>query len=67
VLAVVTSRAGVGRFLDHVGLPPEIPRFHPPRPPPQQELPFEENATPAADPDFGGFEPDAPAGIDFSD
>jgi hypothetical protein len=66
VMAVITSRVGVSRFLAAIGLPPEIPRFHPSRPPPQQELPFEENPTAATDPDFGGFDPDAPASIGFS-
>jgi len=65
ILAIVTSTSGVTRLLGHAGLPTEPPRFHPPRPPPQQELPFADGASASTDPDFGAFEPDAPSGTDF--
>jgi hypothetical protein len=67
VLAVVTSTSGVTRFLDYAGLPTEAPRFHPSRPPPQQELPFADAARAAVFPDFGGFEPDGPSEMSFPD
>lgn len=67
MLAIVTSKAGVNRFLGHAGLPTEAPRFHPPRPPPQQQLPFAEDLPAAIEPDFGGFEPDPPSGTGFPD
>jgi hypothetical protein len=61
ILAVVTSRSGVTRYLDHAGLPTDPPRFHPPRPPPQQSLPFD----PGSVDTVPGFEPDPPSGTDF--
>jgi hypothetical protein len=53
IVAAVTSRDGVVRILEHIGLPSYAPTFHPARPPPQVELPF------------GGFEADSPAGDEF--
>ena len=44
-----------GRAIGHMGLPSVAPAIHPPRPPPQAELPF----------DASGFEPDPPAPDDF--
>ena len=55
IVAAVTSPAGVVRILEHMGLPSEAPAAHPPRPPPQAELPF----------DVSGFEPDPPAPDEF--
>jgi hypothetical protein len=51
IVAAVTSKDGIARILEHMGLPSDAPTFHPPRPPPQVELPF------------GGFEVD-PAAVD---
>ena len=64
VLAVVTSRSGVTRFLSHAGLPTEPPLFHPPRPPPQPELPFGDGDSASADPDFPMDAPDTAIGTD---
>jgi len=55
IIAAVTSRAGIVRILEHLGLPTAAPAVHPARPPPQSELPFE----------VTGFEPDPPAPDDF--
>ena len=41
IVAAVTSRAGVTRILEHLGLPTEAPDFHAARPPPQGELPLD--------------------------
>jgi hypothetical protein len=57
IVAAVTSRAGLIRILGSLRLPAEAPRFHPARPPPQVELPFD--AVPAFEPD-----PPAPDGFD---
>ena len=40
IVAAVTSKDGIVRILEHMGLPTDAPAFHPPRPPPQAELPF---------------------------
>jgi hypothetical protein len=55
IVAAVTSRVGVVRILEHMGLPSVAPAVHPPRPPPQAEPPF----------GVSGFEPDPPAPDDF--
>jgi hypothetical protein len=55
IVAAVTSPAVIVRILEHMGLPSVAPPVHPPRPPPQAELPF----------DVFGFEPDPPAPDDF--
>jgi hypothetical protein len=47
--------AGIVRILEHMGLPSVARAVHPPRPPPQAELPF----------DASGFDPDPPAPDDF--
>jgi hypothetical protein len=57
MVAAVTSKASIARILDHMGLPVVAPTIHPPRPPPQTDLPFD-GSTPA-------FEPDPPAPDDF--
>ena len=57
VVAAVTSQASITRILDHLGLPVAAPTIHPPRPPPQTDLPFEEPAP--------AFERDPPAPDDF--
>jgi hypothetical protein len=38
IVAAVTSREGVSRILQHLGLPTTIPAFHAARPPPQTEM-----------------------------
>ncbi len=57
IVAAVTSRAGVMRILEYLGLPTEAPAFHAARPPPQAELPLDVAPTFEADPpsrdDFG--------------
>ena len=57
IVAAVTSRAGVMRILEILGLPTEAPAFHAARPPPQAELPLDVAPTFEADPpsrdDFG--------------
>jgi hypothetical protein len=58
IVAAVTSRAGVTRILEHLGLATEEPHFHAARPPPQAELPLDADAAPA-------FEADPPAPDDF--
>jgi hypothetical protein len=55
IVAAVTSPVGVVRILEHMGLPSVAPAVHPPRPPPQVELPF----------DASRFEPDPRAPDDF--
>jgi hypothetical protein len=55
IVAGITSPTGIVRILEHMGLPSAAPAVHPPRPPPQAELPF----------DVSGFEPDPPAPDDF--
>ncbi len=65
VVAVVTSTAGVTRFLAHAGLCPDAPRVHPPRPPPQQELPFDQVEASTPDPGWDAFDPDPSGGMDF--
>lgn len=50
IMAAVTSRAGVARILDHLGLPTEAPAFHAARPPPQAELPLDAVSVFEADP-----------------
>jgi hypothetical protein len=55
IVAAATSPAGIVRILEHMGLPSVAPAVHPPRPPPQVELPF----------DASGFEPDPPAPDDL--
>jgi hypothetical protein len=50
IVAAVTSRAGVTRILEHVGLPTDAPDFHAARPPPQSELPFDRAPAFEADP-----------------
>jgi len=57
MVAAVTAPASIERILDHMGLPAMAPTVHPPRPPPQTELPFEEHAP--------AFEPDLPFRDDF--
>jgi hypothetical protein len=47
-----------GRVLDHVGLPSAGPGFHPARPPPQLDLPFDDGGT--------GFEADPPSPDDYA-
>ncbi len=64
IVAVVTSKSGVTRFLGHARLPTEPPRFHAPRPPPQDALPFDDTGPRAADP-LWDFEPDPPRDSDF--
>jgi hypothetical protein len=64
VVAVVTSRAGVTRYLAHAGLPTDPPRFHPPRPPPQGELPFGDGVSVDADPAWS-FDADPTNGTEF--
>ena len=56
LVANVMSREAVTRVLQHLGLSAEAPQFHPARPPPQAELPFD--AAPA-------FEADPPAPADL--
>ena len=56
IVAAVTSPASIARILEHAGLPHVAPAVHPPRPPPQGELPFDV---------VTGFQPDAPAPDDF--
>jgi hypothetical protein len=56
IVAAVTSRAGVTRILEHLGLATEAPAFHAARPPPQGELPLD--AAPV-------FEADPPAPDEF--
>jgi hypothetical protein len=65
ILAAVTSRASVTRILGHAHLPTEPPRIHPPRPPPQQDLPLGEATWAWSDPEPAAFEPDPPSGSDF--
>ena len=55
IVAAVTSPASVVPILEHMGLPSEAPAAHPPRPPPQTDLPF----------GASGFEVDPPAPDDF--
>ena len=55
LIAAVTSPAGIERILTHMGLSRAPSSFHPPRPPPQADLPFA----------VAGFEPDPPALDDF--
>lgn len=55
ITAAVTSPPSIVRILDHMGLPSAAPAMHPPRPPPQAELPF----------DASRFEADPPAPDDF--
>jgi hypothetical protein len=50
IVAAVTSRSGATRILGHLGLPADVPGFHPPRPPPQAELPFDGHPAFEADP-----------------
>jgi hypothetical protein len=56
IVAAVTSRAGVTRILEHLGLPTDAPAFHAARPPPQAELPLDAASA---------FEADPPARADF--
>ena len=55
IVVAVTSPASIVRILAHMGLPNVVPAVHPPRPPPQTELPF----------DACGFGPDPPAPDEF--
>jgi hypothetical protein len=55
IVAAVTAPTVVERILEHMGLPNVAPTIHPPRPPPQLDLPF----------DASGFELDPPAPDDF--
>jgi len=50
IVAAGTSRAGVARILEHLGLPTEAPTFHAARPPPQAELPLDAAPRFEADP-----------------
>ncbi|MCP4600759.1 MAG: hypothetical protein GY847_09540, partial [Proteobacteria bacterium] len=41
IVAAITDRASIKRYLDGVGLPSEIPEIKPARPPPQLDLDYE--------------------------
>jgi len=41
IVAAVTDRASIKRYLDGVGLPSELPEIKPARPPPQMEIEYE--------------------------
>lgn len=56
LVANVMSKEGIARVLEHLGVSADPPQFHPARPPPQAELPFD--APPA-------FEADPPAPDDL--
>ena len=56
VVAAVTSRSGVVRILEGLGLPTTRPGFHSARPPPQTQLPFEATAFEADPPVPDGFD-----------
>lgn len=58
IVVAVTSRDGVVRILEHMGLPSDAPAFHPPRPPPQVKLSFGTDVS-------SGFDADPPARDDF--
>ena len=42
IVAAITDRASIKRYLDGVGLPSEIPEIKPARPPPQLEFGYED-------------------------
>jgi len=42
VVAAITDRASIKRYLDGVGLPSEIPEIKPARPPPQLDFEYED-------------------------
>ena len=42
IVAAITDRASIKRYLDGVGLPSEIPEIKPARPPPQFEFGYED-------------------------
>jgi len=58
IVAAVLRAGAITRVLDHMGLPSAVPGFHPARPPPQLDLPFDDGGS--------GFEADPPAPDDYT-
>ena len=49
IVASITDRESVKRYLDGVGLPSDLPEIKPARPPPQMDFDFENPAGGPAD------------------